>query len=100
MLGVEVAVIVALPVGVMLFVEVLLIPPDVTSYMFRRLGPPQNSVALPLQIMLHCVTFGVVPPTSTEPALMVLPQKPFRLANSLSSRLLADLHSPEYSTPK
>ena len=50
---------------------------DVTAafwYMFKRLGPPQYSEALPEQITLHVVTAGESPATSTEPVLMTLPQ--------------------------
>lgn len=43
-------------------------------YMFKRLGPPQYSVALPEQTMLHVVTAGESPATSVEPVLMTLPQ--------------------------
>ena len=43
-------------------------------YMFKRLGPPQYSEALPEQIMLHVVSAGESPATSTEPVLMTLPQ--------------------------
>jgi len=54
--------------------ELLLDELAATSYMLRRFPPPQYSVALPLQIMEHPVTPGVVPPTRFEPALMVFPQ--------------------------
>lgn len=43
-------------------------------YMFKRLGPPQYSEALPEQTMLHVVTAGEPPATSAEPALITLPQ--------------------------
>ena len=54
--------------------ELLLEELAATSYMLRWFPPPQYSVALPLQIMEHPVTPGVVPPTRFEPALMVFPQ--------------------------
>jgi len=57
-----------------LVVEVLLDTTAATSYMLRRLGPPQYSVALPLQSILHIVTSGVAPPTRLEPALIEFPQ--------------------------
>lgn len=43
-------------------------------YMFKRLGPPQYSVALPEQTMLHAVIAGEPPATSFEPILIELPQ--------------------------
>ena len=72
------------PIIEVLVVEVLLDTTAATSYMLRRLLPPQYSLALPLQTIEHPVTPGVPPPTRLEPALIVFPQK----------------HSPEYSTPK
>ncbi len=45
-----------------------------TWYILRRLGPPQYSRGLALQIMLQPVAASVVPATLAEPALIVLPQ--------------------------
>ena len=36
-------------------------------YILRRFGPPQNSLELFLQTILHPVTSGVFPATSAEP---------------------------------
>lgn len=43
-------------------------------YMLRRFDPPQNSLELLLQTILHPVTSGVFPATSAEPLRIVFPQ--------------------------
>lgn len=43
-------------------------------YMLRRFDPPQNSLELYLQTILHPVTSGVFPATSAEPLPIVFPQ--------------------------
>ena len=44
------------------------------EYILRRFGPPQYSVAFPLQIMLHCVVAGVLPGARVLPPTMEFPQ--------------------------
>jgi hypothetical protein len=45
-----------------------------TLYIFKRLTPPQYSLALALHTMLHPVCAGVVPATRPAPGLITLPQ--------------------------
>ena len=44
------------------------------EYMLRRFGPPQYSMGFPEHVIEHCVVAGVMPATSTEPALITFPQ--------------------------
>lgn len=74
LIDVGVAVPVALPVALLLplvnVVELLL-----NEYVFKRLGPPQYSLTLPLQVIEQPFWVGSVPPVArTEPVLNVFPQ--------------------------
>ena len=44
------------------------------EYMLRRFGPPQYSMGFPEHVIEHWVLAGVLPATSTEPALITFPQ--------------------------